>query len=192
MAVIGATLAGCGRSGSGPVGAPASSGAAGPTVVRRAALPKLVPRTTPSARNQPTVETVGTDLSDRIDQALARAGDSAPATHLTIKPAAGNQLQIQWVTGATWPDPHAQSRVRQHVLIILDAVRHSRANYGTVLLMAIGPTSTPGSNQRTTSIVVRAKYSHDLVARTDWAKVSPHDVLRMCDDKPAVIAAGYR
>jgi hypothetical protein len=191
-AMIGATLAGCATSGTGPVGAPTARGAAGPTVVGRPTLPRLIPRPRPSQPKQATVQVAGSELSDRIDQALARVGDAAPATQVAIKAAAGNQLQIEWVAGVTWPDPQAQLHVREHVRTILDVVQHSRVRYGTVLLLAIGPTTVRGSDTRTTSIVVRAKYSHALVERTDWTKVPPQDVLGLCDDKRAVIAAGYR
>jgi hypothetical protein len=193
VVMIGATLPGCTSIGNHHAGAPTGSTASGPTVLAQESLPPLAPRMTASDKAMPATETSVQELSDGIDQALARTGDRAPATHLTIKPAAGNQLQVRWVAGLVWPDPGARLRVRQHVLTILSLVQHSRVHYGTVLLMATGPTFAPGSTTKhTTSIVVRAKYSHDLVLRTDWQTVSPDAVLGMCDDKPAVVAPGYR
>jgi hypothetical protein len=186
--VIGATLCGC-ASGTHPgAGAPTAI-TAGPTVLGTATLPPLVSRVTPSAVVKPAAETTLGTLSDRIDQALAGTGDRSPAARLSIKPAAGYQLEVSWVLGTVRPDRDAPRRVRVDAVRILDLVRRSELKYGSVLLLATGLTSAHSSK---TSVVVRAKYTHPLVRSTDWSVVSVSAVFGMCDDKPAVIAPAYR
>lgn len=129
-------------------------------------------------------------LSNRIGEALARNGDSTPNAQLTRKKAAGDQVKVSWVLGLTYPDPSARTRVRVDILSVLDLVQKSGVQYGSVLLLATGVSVEKGKKK--VSVVVRAKYTQALVRRTDWTTVSPNDVLGMCDDKPAVVAAGYR
>lgn len=192
IAVLGVTLTGCTGSGD-PPARTTSRTIARPTVVGQHTLPPLIPRVTPSDDNRPPVQTAAQRLSDRISRALVAVGDAEPSTRLSLRPAAGNQLQVAWVAGTAWPDPLAGLRVRRQVLRILAVTRGSAVPFGSVLLLATGPTWVAGSTaKKKTSIVVRAKYSHHLVENTAWRTVAPGDVLRMCDDKPAVVAVGYR
>lgn len=190
LTVIGATLAGCTTAGASGAGAPTPT-PAGPTVIGGQTLPPLIERPTSSAEVSPSVQRDAQSLSVRIDAALAAEGTATPATRLVIDKAAGNQIQVNWVLGTTWPDPTARDRVRKNVITILDLVSMSSLHYGSVLLLATGA-SVNSDGAKKISVVVRAKYTHPLVVRTDWTAVSPAAVLGMCDDKPAEIAAGYR
>jgi hypothetical protein len=162
-------------------------------VVGRESLPPLLPRVKPSEAVEPTAQAGIQRLSDRLGRALVGVGDAAPALRVAIAPAAGYQLQVAWVAGVRWPNRSAAAEVRRQVLAILHVVSRSELRHGTVLLMASGPKWARGSRtRRETSVVVRAKYSAHLVDTTRWADVSVADVLGLCDDKPAVVAKGYR
>jgi hypothetical protein len=136
------------------------------------------------------VQTAVQRLAGRIGAALARDGDVTPGARLSQKSAAGDQIIVRWTVGSQWPDPGARRRVRVDALTVLALVRSSRIRYGSVLLLATGTSMVKG--KRKVSIVVRAKYTEKLLRETDWSRVSPDAVLGMCDDKPAVIADGYR
>jgi hypothetical protein len=191
LALIGAvTLNGCAKSSGVAPGAHPSSSPIGPTVVATSTIPPLAARVTLSSDPSPARESAIQRLSNTIDEALTRPGRVTPATRVSQKAAAGNQVLVRWTVNLAAPDPGARARVRTDAIKILALVKATKIHYGSVLLLATGASLVKGKKK--VSIVVRAKYTRSLVRDTNWAKVSPDAILRMPDDKPAVIAPAYR
>jgi hypothetical protein len=148
-------------------------------------LPATAPAT---AGPQDPVE----QLRDQLTDALAKKDPNAVATSLTVeqRPYAGNQLVINWIVSTSPHDTTAPARVRVDIIELLRVVGTSSLSYGSVLLIAQGAVR----NERgygTDTQVVRAKYSRELVKRTDFAAVAPGRILSMPDDKPAEIHPAY-
>jgi hypothetical protein len=114
--------------------------------------------------------------------------DPIAASTLTVeqRPSAANQLVFKWTASDDPADTTAKARLRAQALIILEQARHCGLSYGSVLLMA-GAMVGDANGRKTEVVAVRAKYSRALVLRTDFTTVSPADVLKLPDDKPAEI-----
>lgn len=191
-----AVLTACAGAPAGPhPGAPSHPAHAGPSVVAASALPPLAARQVstdaPSQHHASSVAEVELQrLSNRIDAALSGPDRITPATRLSQKAAADDQILVRWTVGQDLPDPGARLRVRTDIITILRLVKASPLHYGSVLCLALGAISAHG--KKSFSVVVRAKYTKRVMGRTDWSHVAPRMILRMPDDKPAVIAPGYR
>lgn len=189
---VGLTAA-CAGTAVGPVpGAPAHPGQfTGPTVVATPPLPNLVARVTESRANPGPVKSAGLlKLTLAITDAVTSQATANPAVDVAQKAAAANQVFIQWTVSRDTPDPGAKVRVRADAIKILRIVQTSGLKYGSVLLVAKGAVILHGKKK--TTVVVRAKYTHPLVAGTDWRKVSLGAIFKLPDDKPAVITPSYR
>ncbi|MBB5867089.1 hypothetical protein F4553_000468 [Allocatelliglobosispora scoriae] len=187
------SLAGCASEGDRPVAGadPAKAGPQGEVGPRSAAPDSgAVPTGTPTAS---APEDPLEALRQRLVTALRAADPGAAAGTLTVeqRPAAENQLVITWTVNTDPSDTTARARVRLDAIALLQAVKGVSMGYGTVLLIATGAVLDKNGIE-TEAKVVRAKYSRQLIARTDFTKVSPEQVLALPDDKPADIHPAYR
>jgi hypothetical protein len=131
-------------------------------------------------------------LGAALAQALA-ADDPLAAGSLRLdqRPAAQNQILVTWTTSTDPDDPAARTRVRQEAVTILATIHDHPSTYGSVLLTAIGAVRD-ASGHKVVTKVVRAKYSHALVDRTDFHRVPVDTVFALPDDKPAEISPSFR
>jgi hypothetical protein len=129
------------------------------------------------------------ELQNSLNRALANENRPTTQAVVTQPEAAGGQILVTWVTNTGWYDG-ARNAVRADALTILDEVRKTGLSYTWLLLIATGGTVVEGKKKQT--VVVRAKYSHGLVERTDWTSVPTNRVFQLPDDKPAVIDTQYR
>lgn len=131
-------------------------------------------------------------LRQRFMAALQAADPAAVADSLTVeqRPAAQNQLVIAWTVNTDPTDATARVRVRLDVIGLLQSVKGVSLSYGTVLLIATGAVLEKYGT-KIDAKVVRAKYSRELIGRTDFAKVPTERILTLPDDKPAEIHPAF-
>lgn len=192
LVVLGGAVAGCSGSTGQRSGAPTGGTRTGPKVLAQPTLPPLAARRTTSTTtgSAPLLDTKLQRLSNAIDEALTEPDRVTPASSVGQKAAAGDQVRIEWTVDTQLPDPGAPHRVRVDAIKILRLVQQSGIKYGSVLLLATGVVLEKGT--KTVSVVVRAKYTRRLVHDTDWTKVTTAEILKLPDDKPAVITPSYR
>ncbi|WP_432841136.1 hypothetical protein [Dactylosporangium sp. CA-092794] len=169
----------------GPPGAPAT---ATPVAVQQPAPGSSSPKPSGSAGAPGTVDGVRA----AVVQAMS-ADDLAAASTVAVeqRPAAQNQLVFTWTVSSDPDDTEARDRVREQALLILQQAKLSGLPYGSVLLIA-NASVRDSSGRKTQVAAVRAKYSRALVLGTDFTKVSPADVFKLPDDKPAEIDPHFK
>lgn len=159
------------------------------------ATPPAAPATTESAGAGPTTDAKNevASLQSRLRDALATRDPDAVASSVAVeqRSAAEDQLVVTWTVSTNVDDTTAPTRLRIDIIELLRVVKLSRLSYGSVLLVAHGAVLNE-LGQYTDSQVVRAKYSRELVAATDFTSVAPGRILSMPDDKPAEIHPAYR
>ena len=170
--------------------------AAGPHNSPAVAVPTVgVPDAPASGTPHPVASPTSQDLQAlgaQLAQALV-AGDPLAANSLRLeqRPDARDQIQVTWTTSTEPDDPAARARVRQEAVTILATIREHPAAYGSVLLTAIGAVRDASGHKLVTK-VVRAKFSHGLIDRTDFRTVPVDTVFALADDKPAEINPSFR
>lgn len=188
VSVLVASLTACANSAdTRQVGADLSK--AGPSVLPggTAAPPTDVAETSapadPAASSSPASETATAKLHGVLIDVL-KPDHLAPATGLRLeqRPAARNQLVIGWTTSTD--DANRRTRIRAQVLAVLTAVKRSKLTYGSVLLMIHGEVESKSSSATTVQLV-RAKYSRQRIAGTDFSRVRADRVFDLVDDKAA-------
>jgi hypothetical protein len=157
-----------------------------PAPVAASGQPAAEPTAAATPAATPSADAAGA-LRVTVAGALS-ATDPVAASTLAVeqRPFAGNQLVFTWTASDDPKDTGAKARVRAQALVILEQARHSGLSYGSVLLMASAVVSDAGG-RKTEVVAVRAKYTRALVLRTDFTKVSPANVFKLPDDKPAEI-----
>lgn len=170
------------------VGAPTTTSASGPTALATPTLPQLLPRVIVSD-SKPATEPALQPLVDSITAALVDAHRVPPNVEISQKIDAGNQVIVSWVVNTDPRDIDARDNVRQDAVKILAVVKASGVDHGSVLLAATG--AVLQDEKKKVTVVVRAKYTKNLVQSTNWLLVSPDLIFTLCDDKPAIIAPSF-
>jgi hypothetical protein len=179
-------VAGCGGNG---VKAGADAAAAGPHYSAAApASPRIAASSPAPAPSAPTASPSADTMAPLRARAVEALGADDPIAASTLivqqRPFAGNQLVFTWTASDDPADPEAKARVRAQALTLLQQARRSGLSYGSVLLSA-NAVVRDATGRKTEVVAVRAKYTRALVLRTDFTKVSPADVFKLPDDKPA-------
>jgi hypothetical protein len=184
-----ALIGGCAAGASEPVGAQPPTALVGATPVVTPTLPNLAARTTRVYGNPPVVATRLQPLVDSITSAIAGEKRVPADVKVSQKAAAGEQVLVSWVVSIDPNDADARRNVRTDAVKIMQLVKASNVEYGSVLLVATG--SVLDNNKKKFTNVVRAKFTQSLVRATDWASVQPEIIFTLCDDKPAEIAPSF-
>lgn len=138
--------------------------------------------------------------ADQLQHLQARLADALRTTDPKTNPSslgveqlsyADNQLVITWTVSVDPNDQTAPQRVRGNAITLLRRLKESSPSYSSVVLLAYGAVLDQ-HGAKTNAQVVRAKYSQGLVSRTDFGAVSPDQVLKLPDDKPADVHPSYR